>query len=101
MLKIGPLTLSDNEQSILALWACSQTIKDTARCLAMSIRAVNYYRGRLRCKLGACASSEVISHLVLMDEYESLIRFGRKLIIDYQQKRTSLGSRMILNSVLA
>jgi len=101
MLKIGPLTLSDNEQCILALWACSQTIKDTARCFKMSIRAVNYYRGRLRCKLGAAQSSEVIVHLVLLEEYESLIRQGRELIINYHQKRSTRGAGMIFSSALA
>lgn len=70
-------SLNQKELLILALWACSQTVKETARHLKFSERAINYYRGRLRCMFNANSSNEVISKLIRMDEYESLIRLGK------------------------
>jgi len=81
---------NEKEKFVLALWACSQTVKESARYLKMSVRSVNYYRGRLRCKLGANTSTEVISQLVLSDEYEALIRLGKNLLI---KARPSADSR--------
>jgi DNA-binding CsgD family transcriptional regulator len=73
---------NEKEKFVLALWACSQTVKESAKYLKMSARSVNYYRGRLRCKLGANTSTEVISHIVLSDEYETLIKLGKHLLLN-------------------
>lgn len=72
---------NEKEIFVLALWACSQTVKESAKYLQISVRSVNYYRGRLRCKLGAHTSTEMISQLVLTDEYETLIRLGKELLL--------------------
>jgi len=88
---------NEKEKFVLALWACSQTVKESAKYLKISVRSVNYYRGRLRCKLGANTSTEVISQIVLSDEYEALIQLGKNLLISarptgaLQKWRLSLG----------
>lgn len=73
-------SLDQKQLLILALWACGQTVKESARHLKISERGVNYYRGRLRCMLNAHSSNEVISKLIMMDDYESLIRLGKKYL---------------------
>jgi len=73
-------SLTQKELLILALWACSQTVKESAKHLNLSDRTVNYYRGRLRCMLNARSSNEVISKLIMMDDYEALIRFGKMFL---------------------
>jgi DNA-binding CsgD family transcriptional regulator len=82
MLKMNTIRFNNEKEIfVLALWACSQTVKESARYLKMSVRSVNYYRGRLRCKLGANTSTEVIRKIVLSDEYEALIRLGKNLLM--------------------
>lgn len=70
-------SLNQKQLLILALWACGQTVKESATHLNSSQRTINYYRGRLRCMLHANSSNEVIRKLIMMDEYESLIRLGK------------------------
>ncbi|MFI4956544.1 MAG: helix-turn-helix transcriptional regulator [Gammaproteobacteria bacterium] len=72
---------NEKEQLVLALWACSQSIKESARQLKISERTVDYYRGRLKCRFGVHSSNELIRKIIMMDEYESLIRLGRNLLI--------------------
>lgn len=74
--------LSQNEQFVLALWACGQTIKESARYLNLSERTIDYYRGRLKCMLNANSSNEVISKLIMMDDYEALIALGKKYLVE-------------------
>lgn len=73
-----------NEKSVLALWACSFTVKDTAKCLRMSTRAVNYYRSKLRLRFGVSKSSELINKMILMDDYEEVIELGKQLYLHYE-----------------
>jgi len=74
--------LSETEQLVLAFWACGQTIKETARYLNLSERTIDYYRGRLKCMLNANSSNEVISRLIMMDDYEALIALGKKHLVE-------------------
>jgi DNA-binding CsgD family transcriptional regulator len=74
--------LRHNEQLVLAFWACGQTIKESARYLNLSERTIDYYRGRLKCMLNANSSNEVISRLIMMDDYEVLIALGKKYLVE-------------------
>jgi DNA-binding CsgD family transcriptional regulator len=73
---------SEKEQLVLALWACNQSIKESAKYLKISERTIDYYRGRLKCRFGARSSNELIRKIIMMDEYETLIRLGRNLLIN-------------------
>jgi DNA-binding CsgD family transcriptional regulator len=77
--------LNKKEQDILALWTCGQTVKDIARCLKISPRAVNYHRAKIRIAFGASVSAEVIHRVVLMDGYEALVLTGRALILQLKK----------------
>lgn len=74
--------LSQNEQLVLALWACSQSIKESARYLNLSERTIDYYRSRLRCRLNARTSNEMITKLIMMDDYEALVHMGKVFLVE-------------------
>lgn len=44
--------LNEREQDVLALWFCGQTAKESALVLNKSSRTVEYYRDRIKLKLG-------------------------------------------------
>lgn len=77
----GILLGSKKEELVLALWACNQTVKESARYLKVSERTVDYYRGRLKCRFGAVSSNELIKKLIMMEDYENLIREGRNFLL--------------------
>lgn len=79
-IEIGRLT--KKEQLVLAFWACGQTIKESARYLNLSEGTIEYYRSRLKCMFNAETSNELISKLIMMDEYEALIRLGKSHLIE-------------------
>jgi DNA-binding NarL/FixJ family response regulator len=81
--------LHEKEYAVLSLWACGLGVKSTAQCLKITIRAVHYYRCKLRMQLGVYQSSEVTSLLVLMKDHEALITLGRALIIRYHHARAN------------
>jgi DNA-binding CsgD family transcriptional regulator len=77
---------NEKEKQVLALWACSQTVKESAKHLGISVRSVNYYRGRLKCRLGVNSSNEFISQIIFMKDFESLLRLGKEYLLEsYQQ----------------
>lgn len=76
--------LTDNEQRILALWICHQSIKDTAECLNLTPRQVYYYRCRLKSMLGVNNVEEVNNQI---KDYDALTLMGQHLLVAYEMMR--------------
>lgn len=81
---------NETEKQVLALWACSQTAKESARYLGISVRSVNYYREKLRCRLGVHTSNQLINRIIFMENFESLIRIGKEYLLDNKKAQVSV-----------
>lgn len=73
-------TLTTIEYSVLALWFCSQTAKQTAVYLKKSNRTIEYYRERIKCKLGIYCASELHKLNLPNETFIEILQHGRNLI---------------------
>lgn len=84
--RIGFDILTKKELEVLALWACNQSVKESAKCLTLSDRTIEHYRDRIRCKFQVMSSNELLFSLLFHEDYHDLINAGKQLLLNKKNK---------------
>ncbi|MDB6096046.1 MAG: putative two component response regulator protein containing GerE domain [Francisellaceae bacterium] len=76
--RIENLPLTDREITILSLWLCGVSIKETAKQLGnISLRTIENYRDNIKCKLNVHTKAQLFDLIRERGLLETLIHFAR------------------------
>lgn len=79
--------LTEKERTVIALWLCGQTAKQSAPYLKISDRTVEYHRERVKCKLGIYCASELHRAIFKSGNFFEILKHGVKLIYGDDDKK--------------
>lgn len=79
--------LNETEKNVLALWACQQSIKQTAKCLFATPHQITYARCILSSKFGVASIDEMPERIKELKDYDAWVLMGQNLMVMYEHQR--------------